>query len=541
MYKLLIVEDEEIFRRVLPDIIDWNSIGFVVAGVAENGRKALEILEQLQVDVILTDIRMPVINGLDLADEVRSRYPRTKVLLLTAFNDFDYARKGIDCGVYGYILKSDSEEVITNYFIRLKKVMDEENSRNLSNEEVWTQRDSLLYAISGKGTNFDCLVADEVNKLKLRNDTGHFLITIFELDEYKSILASLGIHRTQYIINFICTYLYSCIERPGNGAVILNDHALCVLWTNIDKVFIQMLSEIFNNLLNELTFITENDDTCITVTCAIGNETDNIGDIHTSYVIADRALKHKVYIGNGQLINGIMFNDESQPEISFADEDKWIKDILTVLHEGSSIKIAEHLDKLEKLLIDMRVVDIEAVSGFCIKLLLATIQEIGRMRGSMEELFIKSRYIIKEINKCTTISWIFAKLKLFLVECVSLLGEGRCSQNRKIVDEAVRYIELNYSGQICLEDVAKHVNVHPVHLSRLFSKDLGKTFKGVLTENRIKAAKKLLCDINYKVYEISEMVGYEKPRYFSELFRATTGHTPLEYREKFISLEPQDD
>jgi two-component system response regulator YesN len=137
MYKLLIAEDEEIFRKVLPSIIDWNSIGFEIIGVVEDGFEALKLLEQVEVDVILTDIRMPHINGLELAMEVKSRFPRIKTILLSAFNEFEYARKGIDCGVYGYLLKSDDEESIEKYFVKLSKVLSQENLIGKNDESLW--------------------------------------------------------------------------------------------------------------------------------------------------------------------------------------------------------------------------------------------------------------------------------------------------------------------------------------------------------------------------------------------------------------------
>ena len=135
MYKVVLVEDEEIFRKVLPEIIDWKALGFEIVKIVENGRKALEYLQEEQVDVILTDIRMPVLNGLDLAMEVKNRYPMTKIILLSAFNEFDYARKGIDCGVYGYILKSEGEEEIERYFRNLKKTLDSEFF--YENRDMW--------------------------------------------------------------------------------------------------------------------------------------------------------------------------------------------------------------------------------------------------------------------------------------------------------------------------------------------------------------------------------------------------------------------
>jgi two-component system, response regulator YesN len=268
MYKILIVEDEEIIRNVMPVIIDWNRIGFQVAAVAENGLEALKVLNNDNIDVVLTDIRMPGIDGLELACEIKTKLPHIKTILLSAYNDFEYARKGIEYGVYGYLLKSDDEEIMEEYFCNLKEALDKE-------------KDS------------------------------------FELKE-----------------------------------------------------------ELSQNARDDLISSRKN--------------------LNNSY--------------------------------------------------------EQHLD-------------------------------------------------------------------------------NNNPHVRKVTEKAVKYIKNNYNSDISLEDVASYVNVHHVHLCRLLSNELGKTFKEILIETRIEVAKQLLSEIDMKVYEISEKVGYKKPRYFSEIFKKYTGVTPLEYRE----------
>jgi two-component system, response regulator YesN len=269
MYNILIVEDEEIIRNVMTVIIDWNMIGFQVAALAANGVEALKVLNNKNIDVVLTDIRMPGIDGLELACEIKTKFPRIKTILLTAYNDFEYARKGIEYGVYGYLLKSDDEEIMEKYFCNLKEVLDKERD--------------------------------------------------------------------------------ICKQKEGAS--------------------------------------------------------QNDGD----YLLSMR----KKLIKNDDL----------------------------------------HLDMDNNVPI------------------------------------------------------------------------------RKITEKALKFIKDNFYSDISLEDVASHVNVHQVHLCRLLSNELGKTFKDILIETRIDEAKRLLAEIDMKVYEISEKVGYKKPRYFSELFKKCTGVTPLEYRE----------
>jgi YesN/AraC family two-component response regulator len=270
-YTVLIVEDEEVFRNVLPRIIDWRSLGFEVAGTAENGGVALAFCARTPVDVVLTDIRMPVLDGIELAMELKLSCPGTKVVLLSAFEDFEYARRGISCGVYGYILKSEGEEEIERYFTRMRQSLDEERL---------SARDRRDVPQSSLGE----LEARESASLRLE-----------------------GAERE--------------IPAPGPRAT-------------------------------------------------------------------------------------------------------------------------------------------------------------------------------------------------------------------KLVRDAIECMKSGYQGTVSLESVAAKLKVHPAHLSRVFSRDYGKTFTCVLAEIRIEAAKALLADGRYRIYEVADLVGFEKAKYFSELFKKMSGYTPHEYRER---------
>jgi len=124
MYNLLIVEDEEMMRSYLSELIEWNEIGYDLVGTAENGQAAIEFISKNPVDVVLSDIRMPVMDGLTLANYIRSEYQHIKIILMTAYREFEFAREGVKLGVTDYLLKSDEEEVIEKCFVDLKKKLD---------------------------------------------------------------------------------------------------------------------------------------------------------------------------------------------------------------------------------------------------------------------------------------------------------------------------------------------------------------------------------------------------------------------------------
>jgi two-component system response regulator YesN len=532
LYKLLIVEDEEIFRTVLPNIIDWNAIGFEVAGVCENGFKALEFLRNTEVDVILTDIRMPVLNGLELAMEVRSRFPRTKVTLFSAFNEFDYARKGLECGVYGYILKSDGEDEIVHHFTKLKEVLHKENRVRMDSEDFWRQRETCFKAMIDNHSDLDEQTMAMNQKMGMINDNKECRLALIRIDEYKYMSYYSEADRVRSIHQFIRGYLYEHIEIPSRGIVISLNEMLCVLGTLPESHFVQMVTEVYENLKEELSLYRKNEEECLDISCVIGSVATNAQELGNSYKGIKTAFLHKAYTSNSVVLYAGQ-DANSKRMFTFTEEEKMMKEIVLLVNGKDQEKLIEYLEALKNEFIADKLSDIEMISGFAVKLVLAIFNTLGELGRKSDVCLERTNYLIKEMGYCETITMIFKKLEAFTIEAFELLNEENSMKNRRIVDEAQAYIRKNYAEPISLEELARYVNVHPVHLSRLFSKDLGNTFKYFLTEARIEEAKRLLKDINYKVYEISTLVGYEKPRYFSELFRNVTGFTPLEYREKY--------
>ncbi len=533
MFRLFIVEDEEIFRKVLPKIIDWNSIGFDIVGTAENGFEALKLLEHLEVDVILTDIRMPVLNGLELAMEVKSRYPSIKTILLSAFNEFEYAKRGIDCGVYGYLLKSDDEENISSYFMKLAEVLAQEILVDKADDSLWGSRQVYFKnLINPKGFDADAIV-EQGKKLSIDIPRQNFILTVIKLDDYNSLVQAYGPGKIISIIKSIRTFLVKNIDAKKLGYVFEVDDILCVIWNQSVEDCIQIMRNLYRDLAVEMSIMEMPDRRELTVTFAYAGPVEGAAGLCKAYSETLSMFMHRTYLGGNKILNITNLNGRGNQIMTFSEEKTVITEILGLMQGGDSNTVIQYIDAYEDNLAKICFMDINQIIMMCIKIILAVSNDVGQMRGNNQEFQTKTSYQIKELCFYETITAVFKQLKLFLVEAIVLLNKENHPANSRIIEEAVKYMQDNYEKAVTLEGVAKHVNVHPVHLSRLFSQDFGKTFKSALTDIRIEVAKKMLLDTNNKVYEVSFAVGYETPRYFSELFRSITGLTPVEYREKY--------
>lgn len=536
MYKLIFVEDEEMIRKVFPLMIDWKTVGFELVGVAENGLEALKIMSTMSVDVVLTDIRMPIINGLELACEVKTRYPRVKTILLSAYSDFENARKAIEYGIYGYLLKSDDEAEIQKYFAALTQTLDREteillNSGWVGNEmsilrnhflkKLLTDNTSLnITEIEALATNY-CIIANE-----------RYTSVIIQFDEYYNLLKMLGNARVKGIQKLFSGILVTYIEALKKGYVIEVEEYYVAFLLGTDIHVNQMVEDIYYYLTSELELIEEAGE--MSLTFAVGQSVSGLMDLKVSFESALTLFKHKVYLGNSQILNGLYLigsfcvkNLNPAQMISFENKLKQYIDRNDI--DGMFV----YLNEIEKYLIENKFTDIDQIFTFIAKIVMNTRDSIYFSRTNSDELFQEANAVLEYIGKCETYNSLFKTFREYAAKVLEQPHEKEPKEHvRKIIEKAVVYINQNYSKQISLEDVAKHVNVHAVHISRLFSQQLGMNYKELVTKLRMDKAKEMLADIDVKIYEICEAIGYNKPRYFSELFKKTTGLTPLEFREK---------
>ncbi len=537
MYRLLIVEDEEIIRKALPIIFDWESIGIKVAGTAANGVEALKFLERESVDIVLTDIRMPVMNGLELACEIKSKYPRMKTILLSAYDEFEYARKGIEYGVYGYLLKSSDEDEIKKYFIKLKENLDKELMLDSvgyaasDGSNFWMKREEFIKSIlKGDVSKNKDEIIREGRKYKMRLAASGYNVILVQIDELEILADVVGEQGIRHIRKMLAEQLLDNVEWQNYGFVSNLDDIMCIIWTSSVSDFRGCLDKLFSDIGDELSLY--DIERKIDMTWSVGSQQHDILSLPESYADAKRALQYKIYLGGGRIIYSQDFSRDKCNELTLEKIDEFAGQVIFLLDNHQIQRVLGLLDEIEEYLVSNKVRNKEKINVLLMKIMVALSDMAGKVNLYSRHLVEKAGYLMRTISRYETIYAAFEQLKVFAAELAEAAGEKYPSHAMRIVDKAMDYILNNYKENITLEDVAKYVNVHPVHLSRLFKQELDKNFKHIITEIRVAKAKELLKNPSLKVYEIAQAVGYRKPRYFSDLFKEFTGITPLEYRGK---------
>lgn len=532
LYRLMIVDDEEEIRLGVIRKINWEEHGFIVVGDAENGKEALEMAEKVQPDVIMTDIKMPFMDGLELGKKIMDIMPSTKIIIFSGSDDFEYAHKAIKINVVEYVLKPISSIELMGVLKRLKEKLDKEydtkrNIETLKNhylESIPVIREQFLVgALEGRITKEQWL--EDEKRLGLDFIEKHLSVALIGVDGFVNTKEDLEL---QNDIGLLSISIKKIVDE------VMEKYCKFISFPYLDKVVILLsfsekdnISEIIKGL-NEVCKVFE----CIfgsTISIGIGRIYNNISKIRFSYNTAQTSLDYKIILGNGKTIyiedvepdNSIQLQFDEQEEVKLLNAiklstQKDIKEILTNIFG----KLEESFIPLEK----YRIYVMEVLTAL-LKLSQSYNIEVEDVfgEGASFYLYVYKSCCIEEIKQ-----W-FIEKSLKLNE---LIKKERKNSSNYLVKKAKDYVKDNYSDyNLSVEKLSSELHVSPTYLSTIFKKEADMTFVNYLTSVRLDKAVKLLNTTDYKTYIIAEKVGYQESNYFSYVFKKKFGISPSKYRK----------
>lgn len=532
MYKILIVDDEDLVRKAIINKLNWQQIGFDVVEQAEDGEQALEIALQIKPDLVLTDVRMPFIDGLELAEKLSKELPATKVVILSGHDEFEYAQEAIRIGALDYVLKPINSIKLTELLTKITCNMDQEK---LDKEKLVKIKRQLHQSFPLlKERFFNSLIHAALDKKEIESNIefleidfmgNSLLICVAEVDNI-NIIAKERNAEDIALIHFSVLNIAS--ELIGKFGFTFND-SLNRLVMVISKETVEM-KDFENNcyrLLDEIRAAAEKY-LKITITVGIGRIVTGLENMHLSYNDALTALDCKIIMGKNKVYNikDLGFTENVQ----YFPIDKINTLISTIKLENADVVLKqlnlffEDISKRKSMTSDnMRILMIELINGVQ-KVLIG----IGNERGHEYRIDFK---IYEEIGKCETLEDINIAISKFVSIVCESIFLSRKSRNSIIIEKAKQFIDENYSiEELSQNQVAGIVSVSPGYLSVLFRRETGETFVEYLTGVRMDKAKYLLKTTPLKAYEVAYKVGYSDPHYFSLTFKKHEGCTPSEYK-----------
>lgn len=527
MLKVFLVEDESVVREGLRDSIPWEQCGFQFAGEASDGEMALPLVRRIKPDVLITDIKMPFMDGLDFSRLVSRELPNTRIIILSGYDDFNYARQAIELHVDQYLLKPISKASMIEALEQTRRRIEEEReqqdylrrfTREAQEYERYSRRAFFEKLMSGALSVQE--IYEQAEKLEIELDAEAYNIVIFSLlprqaaTAYSEELSMLQEELIEYFLRYPDFLLFRC--NLLSYAVLVKGAA------------------------DKLPLLTQRCVDAIEQRCgggkdgvdwyvAIGTPTARLSGLPRCYAQANHVLAYRHLMPRQHVLTAEMVRHGEDVSGGYDAADAGMVD--PMLLRGFLLKgldsevedfVSEFFGNLGGALGSMIFRHYLIVSAR-----VNAIAAIHDMDCSREELI--GRLPAAEIDmSAQELQRYFAEV---LHAAIAVRDENSQLQNSDLVDSALRYIDQYYSDEnISLNAVAKAINISTNYLSAVFSQRMGISFVEYLTQKRMARAKQLLRQSGKRTGEIAVEVGYKDPRYFSFVFKKTQGCTPREYR-----------
>jgi two-component system, response regulator YesN len=533
MIKVLLVDDEPIITKGLRKLISWESLDCEIVGEACDGEEAYEFILKNRPDLVITDLLMPFMDGIELVKKLHEEKINTEIIILSGHGEFEYAREALKFGVFEYLLKPVTrEQLIDTVQKALKKInsnlMHTEKIERIKaqlRESMPIFKDKFIFdIIRGEIQDGDSIRKKaELFEIKY-SGVGYmvFAIDIENIYDNKMVESEKDELLLKFAVENIADEI---VKKYASGFVVVSG----------DLLYVLTIAEEMSLTSSEIFKIAEEIKEClyeflrVYVSIGIGRQYPDILLVKKSFEEANKALKSKFIIGKGSIIhiNNIVSREEEKglyPE----NEEKKVLDSLLYTLDLSSQNMAEHLIQS---FVNSSNGDTRLIYSFCLEFLI----QLGRCMRTLSGDSDKTLDLETgetQIKSCKTIHELRDWLTSTLEKCITRISAMRKAKEYDAIHEAKNYIDANYAEDLTLNKVASKVYMSPTYFSAQFKNKTGENFCDYLSKLRMQNAAKLLMDNQTKTYEISEAVGYKNPRYFSDAFKRYYGLTPSEYREK---------
>ncbi len=532
-YTILLADDEEEVIQAIMRKMDWEGLGFSVIGNAANGIKALEMVEEFQPDVVMTDIKMPYMDGMELANRIKDEFPATKILFFTGFDEFEYAKEAVHLEAEEYILKPVNSVELTKVFEKLKIKLDQEISekRNVQILQKYyldslplLQADFYSALIEGR------MHEDEIPKF---------------LSDYQISLAGpyfccLVIHTSSSQVpnDMNSLLLFTSVQKQAKERLVEKWQAKCFSYLGNTVLISQLGTE------NEISDLTDECDRFCkyvrrmigaVVTIGIGQVCGNILELSQSYGSAREAVSYRVVYGASRAINMKEIVPQETGRCSMIN-DSDLTELFKMIRIGSETDVTRAVDQylartsFPNKSLHQHHIDLMELISALYRFLSNNDIMIDDFTGDIGQLYHGLLDLEPDV------------LRKWLINSSLCLRDTLISQRNKstksFVSKAKEYVHNNYADEeLSLDSICEVLGVLNSYFSTIFKKETGNSFIRYLTDYRMDQAACRLIESNEKSYIIAKNVGYTDPNYFSYVFKRRFGVSPSKYRTEHSESE----
>ncbi len=537
MIKVIIADDEENVCRLIENLIDWDALGMSIVGIAHNGVEVLDMIRGYGPDLIITDIRMPGYDGLEMIRRAKEMDGKLQFIIISGYGHFEYAQHAVKYGVGDYLLKpikksellSALEKVRGRYARRIKQVNEEEQLKKQIESDTDRLHENLFKDLFMKRdfTSDDMTIAAINSAYHYSFMEGIFQVICVKIDcgyddQYDNAIPILEEKVTQILNNALSGHCFEMGIYPADSTVYCIANYAEGSKKSIRNQFMVVLDELAQQraAFEQFDF-----------TVCVGEAYDDINKFKDSYNSAVYAAGQRLIAGTGRLVEDSAagnshelktrllaeLNRSMGPAIEVMDADGIVND-LSNFH--AKVIYAKNLSGL----------DIVSLSEEAYAIYLTQLRNNGIFIDDRNELTDKFR---THVWRCRTVDEIFQYLNEEISGSMKSVIEQKKQEESKPIRIVKKYIQENYMKPVTLEETSAMVGFNSAYFSTLFKKMCGVNFTDYLTETRINKAKELLRDTDLNIADICGRVGYSDLKYFTQNFRKLTGLKPREYRKLY--------
>lgn len=538
MVKVLIVDDDSIARTSIKTLFDWNKYGFEICGEAANGESSIDIIKNSKPDIVVTDMSMPVMNGVELIDYMEKNYPDIKVIALSGYDEYAYVRQSMKKGAVDYILKHTlTAETLLN---TLKTALEMINKERAENDDKCRIQKKLMESMPVMQQKFICeLISEEydeisevkqkVAELGLNLDINNLVLVAVEIDDFQHIKEKFDNRGVNRLISSFMDISRDILMDMGKAIIVNIEDGKFVIIFSLGKMRSSL--EIHNYIAASIDRIRASIKRYLNITAcfSISGIIDSIMNIGRYYADMDKILKEKFFKGKDMIFQKQIDSDIKKEILNLDIKDE--KAIIAALKSADYNKLYSCIENIFNEL-SFKSTSQRSIQMICIELINIVNRIAREALIDTKAIYQDEDIPYEEMKKYGTIKEVKEWIKSVYKKLLKLLEISAIkSDYADPTKKAVEYIHRNYSRNISLNEAAESIGVSSSYLSRVFKKDCCKGFNEYLNNIRVEHAKWLIESRDYKLKDIAKLVGFNNYTYFFTVFKDFASMTPQEYED----------
>ncbi|KOR87695.1 response regulator [Paenibacillus solani] len=523
-FRVMLVDDEPIILRSLRAAIPWDELELEVVGEAKTGDSALKLARELSPHMIISDIRMPGMDGITLMKELKADQARRIIIFISGYGEFEYAREALREGAFDYLLKPIDHDELSETIAKAartleKQIADDQMLHSIKVLSLLARERMLTEFIEGNRSPLQHMQWLEDSELK-----HEYTMAVIQLDHYLRLNELWSMDEKRLWLFAVRNVLEEWSLQHGGLTVFpFRSGEWVLLFPSLSQERQEQIGRELVQLIKQNTKLS----------CSVGFSSSMAGidRLGTAYEVAVRALYQRFYSGEEGVFLGA-----PEAVMETASEAKYPKHLESLMVESIRTLHKERLLELfdeTKAYIEEHGFNKEMTERVLLEMSVVLYRQFEHMKvlfeWSLEEL-------LQELHASDTLQQLMAVLKNHFSRWIAESRSGQSKDNiQAVMNKAKEYIAENYQKDLSIEEVSELADLSISHFCTLFKGATGYTFLEYLTECRIQKAKGILLNTDVKVYQVAPLVGYQDPRYFTQVFKKITGKTPSEYREEAIT------